>query len=985
MERYNPFSSSNIGQSNSSSEDEMDNQERMNSFEASAVNSLLKRSQQQQTTPTRERSEPRVRDAPATPPGAPSKYSVSFPDPFEGQEVSGTVRQTNRSNSINLSTASHSVDETPSSPFSSGRQRNTQPGGGLGSFLYRATSVTSSSVSDRVSGAVGSVKSAVDSLSSQIQSAVPVNLNEKISSTADQLQQQQQSTASYLASKISSATGQFSSSGQTSTPPLQISRQRVILILDNFANTDWPHQFNQYRRMLSGQSSTQSALSSFFTSATAQLGGSSSLSYTSEPADLIEQADYKDVSVLASQSSSTATVYIAAGSKQTSGLTRSTQIMPARIVRPEFVVVKQCAREKPEHLKSIVYALNYCLVPLFEPVEFWNVFQSRQMVFAILLRVQRQLGKENFPLIPQVYCQTQQDLLNYINSSTISLPCLVRMGNGRIKIDQVQGLRDFASIMATSHNSCTIEQYLEVEYDLIIQKLGTSLKLFRRSPKGRTISRRASGIESQREQATRQTSIGMLSSFISSNSSSSQSQQLQQQQQQQTSQQVGSPHQAEARRDSGPQTQQYLERVSEVGSRYKNWIEAVSQEFDNKLDMFSLKVCVASGDREYIVGLGNCTADFVGSVESQEEDKRRFVELISSKVNTMSPKNQLSRNSSYNLPSSSGTTKPSQTNSSPLDQMEQDNISWKPLGDKKKFISQSQIDEPRQSGNRTFGQLSSRSQSVSINQTEYVEREQNSNLVKSPHLNRRSSERADSINMESVDDMSQYVSSSSTTTTPINSTSIHQRQASLGQSFFDQTSTALSSFQKQSLSFFKRLDSRSGFEFGSSTPPQSAKSDKAFDRSFASGINAAQLASSVGATPQHEPPAGSSLERAHETQSRARDGFKSQSIDSSGLDTAILKRQTSKPKPPKPPPPLTMANRQSSLATYSESRPKACTTPSSTPTKLASVDHVKKSANFDSASITSGDSNSTGEMANAEDTMNNLKKTFASIFGDKCE
>lgn len=296
------------------------------------------------------------------------------------------------------------------------------------------------------------------------------------------------------------------------------------------------------------------------------------------------------------------------------------------------------------------------------------------------------------------------------------------------------------------------------------------------------------------------------------------------------------------------------------------------------------------------------------------------------------------------------------------------------------FNSQSQIDERQVGSNRSHGQFGSRSQSVSMNQTEFTNREHSSNLSRATHLNRRSSERTDSTNLESTEDISQYLSP--TTTTPINSSGIHQRQASLGQSFFDQTSTAISSFQKQSLSFFKRLDSRSGFEFGSSSPLQSAKSDKAFDRSFASGINAAQLASSVGATPLRESP--SSLVGSHEIQSRGRDGFKSQSIDTSALDTAAFERH-SKQKPPKPPPPLAMTNRQSSLATYNDTRAKTCATPSSTPTKASTIDHVKKSANFDSASITSGDSNSTGETATAEDTMNNLKKTFASIFGDKCE
>ena len=41
--------------------------------------------------------------------------------------------------------------------------------------------------------------------------------------------------------------------------------------------------------------------------------------------------------------------------------------------------------------------------------------------------------------------------------------------------------------------------------------------------------------------------------------------------------------------------------------------------------------------------------------------------------------------------------------------------------------------------------------------------------------------------------------------------------------------------------------------------------------------------------------------------------------------------------------------------------------------------------NADTMSVNSGGSGGTESTGTAEDTMNNLKKTFASIFGDKCE
>lgn len=1003
-----------------------------------------------------------------------SRYTTSFPDPFAGLEegdisaaspappppppppapplppVATTGSATNRSNSVTFAPSSHSIDDSTSSTIR--QTRSGLPGSGISSFLSRATSVTSSSVTDRMSEAM---RSAVDSISNQIQQAVPANLNERLSSTAnnliasaDQLQQQPQSTASYLASKISSATGQFTSSGQSANSMPIISRQRVVLIIDNPCRIDWAQEFNNYKRLTSGLGQ-QSSGGFFFSSATSQLNvNTSGGSPTScDGADLIEQADFRTISVLANQISSTVTIYVTNESnnntnkqQQTtltgSGSSSSSQngiLKAIKIVRPEYVVVKQRTKDRLDHMRGIVGALNYCLVPMFEPIEVWNVFQDRQMIFAKLLRVQKALGKENFPLIPQIYCQTHQDLLNYVNGSSFNLPCLVRtgpLGNGKIKIDNLSMFRYFASIVATNNSSCTVEQYLDVKCDLIVQKLGTSLKLFRKNIAAQTVdpnstyepgngamadNRQQEQQQYGRQTASRQASLGssILSSLIPSSS------------QQQAS-----------RRSSNPAALAY-EKLTEVSVRYKSWVDEIMQEFDNKLDAFCIKIAVASNDREYIVGLNNCSMDFLGSLENQDEDKRSFVELIISKMNTVLPKHSVSRQSSSNVSSTarrkiSGDTLPDSPGGS---------MSLPPM-EKKKFTSQTQINGINNismdrigghigsgsSASRAYGQLSSRSQSVSVNQSDYLANEPGG-INRSSYFTRRGSDRSDSQTAEDNEDLSGRdgsIYSSSTTS------GLHQRQSSLGQSLFDQTSTAFSSFQRQSMSFFKRLDSRAGEM--SNTPPMSAKSDIGFDRAFKNKTNTSTESTllSKGATVA---------------------GYKSQSVDNSIIEKASSLDRPKKREAPQKPPPPQLGNRQSSLASYSSS-PKLApsVTPNTTPvhmrqsldnkdaeagrptrvvrqnsalsafepfdadiiteqqqtdsfrrkssqsqTDLGSnqpdtldrvqkvTEFVRKNVNFDSASTTSGNSNSTGETTTAEDTMNNLKKTFASIFGDKCE
>lgn len=1050
------------------------------------------------------------------------------------RQPAATSAASNRSNSVTFAPqlSSSSQDDTLTTTTTTPerrhpRQPRTEAGaGGFTSFLSRATSVTSSSVTDRVSGAVGSVRSAVDSLSSQIQQAVPANLSSASthsSSTNDDsttTMPQQQSAASYLASKFSSATGQFTSaaSGQSPNPMPVISRQRIVLILDSLAETDWPLHFTNYRRVMAGlaplSSSSQSTLSSFFSQATAQLSSSASASLNLDT-DLIEQVDFRNISILANQSTSTATVFVAPAQQQpathqsqplqfqnqplvrTNSAATKTQ-QQYRIIRPEYVVVRQRSKDRPEELRSIVNALDYCMVSMFEPIEVWNCFQDRQMLFSKLLRIQKHLGRENFPLIPQVYCQTQQDLLNYINGSSVHSPCLVRLGSrgqGKIRIDNQQMLRDFSTIMATSGLSCTIEPYLDVKCDLVIQKLGANLKSFKRLVRRQLPSSGAGAAaavgmdearkglmsdgtfgpspsgDQQKQSAFRQTSLGssVLSSLITSAAASSSSLGNSQQQ---------SP--LARRNSSNNSAAQSYEKVSEVNVRYKQWIEAVGRQFDNKIEAFCIKVVVASTDREYIVGMRDCSMDFLGTSDNQEDDERCFVELVISHMNTKLPKqSSLSRETSLNQPPSSAShTQPAEPgafetpehhlkggishndkatapNAASISKTTHEDSSS--LADRKKFTSQSQINGDSAARSSVSGGggggLGSRSQSVSVNQSDYLKGEQS---INKPYFTRRGSDRSDG-SLTDYELASSTLSRADTSSMASNSNAsgLHQRQSSLGQSFLDQTSTALSSFQKQSMSFFKRFDAQAaGAAAGSNTPPQSAKSDRSFlISSTSAGTNPA--VSDIGMVSAAAAAAGGTP--------RGANGFKSQSIDTPGLDHSYGGKPARRTPPKPPPPPQSLVNRQSSLASsYTSRETKSMVTPNSTPaqtrqnstlsegaqqrcrvvrqnsalsafepfdpelkvvaatsssaldtdeatggSKPLAVDSpssvavavaveprlekprresaAKKSGNFDSASITSADSNSTGETVTGEDTMNNLKKTFASIFGDKCE
>lgn len=1101
MERYNPFSatnisgdspafSSNFGSSLSSSVSNVASTGV--SIDGSAMGSLFKDGRRDDR---REKSQENERSPKKT-----DRYSTSFPDPL-GDLMAEDSRMTSSGKSSNVIGSRHanvnfappssrSIDEAASLGGSSGldrkgsssRQASSNPGG-FTSFLSRATSVTSSSVTDRVSGAMGSMKSAVDTLSNQLQQAVPTNLNinERLSSTAsnligssDQLQQQ-------LASKFSSATAQFTSSNSNQNSGPVISRQRVILIIDNPAEVDWIQQFSNFHRLTTASSqSSQSVLSSLFTSATAQLGSLSS--GTNDAGDLVEQADSKNISILANQSSATAMVCIipsATGSK----MDRSSQLQSARIVRPEYVVMRQkSCLGNSNHLAGVVKGLNYSLIPMFESSDIWSTFQDRQQIFTRLAKVQRTLGKENFPLIPQIYCQTHQDLLNYVQSSTIKLPCLVRLGaqgSAKIMVESVQTLKDLASILKSVSLSCTIEPYLTVKYDLIVQKLGNNLKLYKRlaiANKQRLSMDSASKLDSpfevdsrmglglshqnviarqelQREPSPSKLSLGSRqSSMVGSSVFSG----------------LISGNQQLERRESASNPLTLYERMTDVNSRYRALLDAINKEFEGKLEAFSLKLVVTNKDREYVTGLDDCCMRFVGNSVNQEEDKRALVELIFNHMNSVLPKHNMQP---------SGLIRGDMTDGDSVTRLEPSSQASSIFREPRKFVSQSQVDsDPHKvdspirntdsgKSSRSQARLNNRSQSVSMNQTEYGFSQPN--LVSNAPLSRRSSDRIDRPMRGLTGDATLYGMDASEadasdlySRSDLSSPGMNPRQSSLSQSLFDQTSNAFSSLQRQSMSFFKRLDSRIGNESminTTNTPPQSAKSDRGFigERGAFIGGAITPLGSQGGISSRDLPLSGT------------RGDFKSQSVDAdTGLvgGSRLLGRSRGVPQKPPPPQIPLRSSRFNQSASDRQRASSGVDTPNSTPTQTRqnslalstdaldsdqtrnrvirqnsaisafepfdnelskdtaifadnstkAVDRStgscadangspdwqsfkaqeagnrcssggQKASSFHSGSITSADSVSTTDTVgtNGDDTMKNLKKTFASIFGEK--
>lgn len=90
----------------------------------------------------------------------------------------------------------------------------------------------------------------------------------------------------------------------------------------------------------------------------------------------------------------------------------SLPILLSRIVKPDYVLVRQRTKDRLDHFKNIVIGLNYGLLPMLENVDLWHIFQDKSWTFSHLSQIQQRLGRDKFPLINQIYCQSHLELVS---------------------------------------------------------------------------------------------------------------------------------------------------------------------------------------------------------------------------------------------------------------------------------------------------------------------------------------------------------------------------------------------------------------------------------------------------------------------------------------------------------------------------------------------------------------------------------------------
>ncbi|KAJ8302106.1 hypothetical protein KUTeg_021093 [Tegillarca granosa] len=176
--------------------------------------------------------------------------------------------------------------------------------------------------------------------------------------------------------------------------------------------------------------------------------------------------------------------------------------------KPDFLLIRQNIRDAGENWKNILIGFQYGGIPSINSLHSIYNFQDRPWVFSQLIKIQKKLGRDNFPLIEQAYYPNHREML-----ITPKFPVVVKIGHahqglGKVRVENQTNLQDILSVLAltkcyaTTENyvrianhydfqdlagvvavsKCysTTESYIDTIYDIHIQKIGNNYKAYMR-------------------------------------------------------------------------------------------------------------------------------------------------------------------------------------------------------------------------------------------------------------------------------------------------------------------------------------------------------------------------------------------------------------------------------------------------------------------------------------------------------------------------
>lgn len=150
-------------------------------------------------------------------------------------------------------------------------------------------------------------------------------------------------------------------------------------------------------------------------------------------------------------------------------------------VSPDFVLIRNEVKTPDFDGRNRLNGLMFGDVPSVNSLQSIMLFCERPAVQGQLHKLQRRLGKDVFPVVPQHFCSSYRALFY-----GYTFPAVVKIGSahagaGKMQIKDHHQMSDFRSVLHMMPDEhCMVEPFINGDGDLRIQKIGDHYRAFRR-------------------------------------------------------------------------------------------------------------------------------------------------------------------------------------------------------------------------------------------------------------------------------------------------------------------------------------------------------------------------------------------------------------------------------------------------------------------------------------------------------------------------
>jgi len=182
---------------------------------------------------------------------------------------------------------------------------------------------------------------------------------------------------------------------------------------------------------------------------------------------IVEQATWDEISLI-SYSDSGVQATCNRASRPHKGTSQENQ----RTFKVDFVLLRSVSRSiKGQDSRNKLFTLIHGNVPSMNSLMSAYICLERVTVFGALKEIEKKLGHDNFPLIPQNMYPDHRTMIITPDFPLVGKVGAVHSGYGKMKCDNSRQFADFKSVTALHGDYVTAEPFIEWDFDMRIQKL----------------------------------------------------------------------------------------------------------------------------------------------------------------------------------------------------------------------------------------------------------------------------------------------------------------------------------------------------------------------------------------------------------------------------------------------------------------------------------------------------------------------------------